>query len=128
MKVVIIEDEVELGHLIQIFLRKKIQKELPGQIKTATNLYDGLLYIDEIHPDWIFLDNNLPDGKGINVIEKIKESHASRIIMMSAMSNLREEAYRRGADYFMDKPISFVEIQRILNEGTTSAESEITLS
>lgn len=80
------------------------------------------MYIEEIHPDWIFLDNNLPDGKGINVIEQIKQSHSSRVIMMSAMSNLKEEAFRRGVDYFMDKPISFVEIRRILSSGAASSK------
>lgn len=124
MKIVIIEDEIELGQLIQNFLRKKIL-ESPNLVKTATNLHDGLLYIEEIHPDWIFLDNNLPDGKGINVIEQIKQSHSSRVIMMSAMSNLKEEAFRRGVDYFMDKPISFVEIRRILNSDAASKSSAI---
>lgn len=122
MKIVIIEDEIELGQLIQNFLRKKIL-ESPNLVKTATNLHDGLLYIDEIHPDWIFLDNNLPDGKGINVIEQIKQSHSSRVIMMSAMSNLKEEAFRRGVDYFMDKPISFVEIRRILGNDAAASKS-----
>jgi len=122
MKIVIIEDEIELGQLIQNFLRKKIL-ESPNLVKTATNLHDGLLFIDELHPDWIFLDNNLPDGKGINIIEQIKQSHSSRVIMMSAMSNLKEEAFRRGVDYFMDKPISFVEIRRILGEDSTPSKS-----
>lgn len=122
MKIVIIEDEVELGQLIQNFLTKKILDN-PNTVKTATNLHDGLLYIDELQPDWIFLDNNLPDGKGINVIEQIKKSHSSRVIMMSAMSNLKEEAFRRGVDYFMDKPISFVEIRRILGGEDAASKS-----
>lgn len=121
MKIVIIEDEVELGQLIQNFLRKKIL-ETPNLVKTATNLHDGLLYIEEIHPDWVFLDNNLPDGKGINVIEQIKRSHSSRVIMMSAMTNLKEEAFRRGVDFFMDKPISFVEIRRILSTDSPASK------
>lgn len=121
MRVVIIEDEVELGHLIQNFLRRKIHSKSPNLIKTATTIEDGLYYISEIHPDWIFLDNNLPDGKGINIIENIKKNTSSRVIMMSAMSNLKDEALRKGVDYFMDKPISFVEIQRILNDDLTSS-------
>ena len=55
------------------------------------------------------------------MIEQIKQSHSSRVIMMSAMSNLKEEAFRRGVDFFMDKPISFVEIRRIM--GTDSSSS-----
>jgi|GEM_PF-972530 DNA-binding response OmpR family regulator len=115
MNIVIIEDEIELGQLMQKFLLKSIKSNTPNQIKIATNLKDGLHYIDEINPDWVFLDNNLPDGKGINYITTIKQG-ASGIIMMSAMSNLKEKALELGADYFMDKPISFVEVQRIIND------------
>ena len=57
------------------------------------------------------------------VIEQIKKSHSSRVIMMSAMSNLKEEAFRRGVDYFMDKPISFVEIRRILGGEDAASKS-----
>lgn len=113
MKIVIIEDEVDLAQLIGNFLRRKTKANL---VKTATTIRDGMLYIDEIHPDLVFLDNNLPDGKGINMIEAIKQKGDMRIVMMSAMTNLREEALSKGVDFFIDKPISFVEIQRILND------------
>lgn len=116
MKIVIIEDEVELSLLIQNYLKKQIHSASNSLIKTATTIEDGLHFIEEMHPDWVFLDNNLPDGKGINIIDKIKKSNTSTIIMMSAMNNIREEAFRHGVDYFIDKPISFVAIQRILNE------------
>lgn len=116
MKIVIIEDEAELGHLIQIYLKKKFRHSSSNLIKTATTIEDGLSIIYEINPDWVFLDNNLPDGKGINVVEQIKDANTSILIMMSAMSNIREEALRRGVDYFIDKPVSFVAIQKILNE------------
>lgn len=113
MKVVIIEDEVELSQLIGNFLRRKAKA---STVKMATTIRDGMLYIDELHPDLVFLDNNLPDGKGINIIGDIKQTGNLKIVMMSAMTNLREEALRKGADFFIDKPISFVEIQKILNE------------
>jgi len=124
MKIVIIEDEVELGHLIQNYLKRKFQNTSSSMIKTATTIKDGLHWINEIQPDWVFLDNNLPDGKGINIIEDIKSVKPSIIIMMSAMSNIREEAIRRGVDYFIDKPISFVAIQTIINESGFSVNNE----
>ena len=102
-----------MGHLIGNFLRRKAKACM---VKTATNIHDGMLYIDELHPDLVFLDNNLPDGKGIDMIGQIKQTGKLRIVMMSAMTNLREEALKRGVDFFIDKPISFVEIQKILNE------------
>jgi two-component system response regulator CitB len=38
---------------------------------------------------------------------------------MSAMTNLKEEAFRNGADYFLDKPISFVEVKNIFTDPDT---------
>ncbi len=115
MNIVIIEDEVDLGILIQKFLLRQVKAKSPDTtVKVATTISDGLTYVNELKPQWVFLDNNLPDGKGINEIEHIK-ALGIRIVMMSAMSNLREEALKKGADYFLDKPISFVEITKIIN-------------
>jgi two-component system, OmpR family, KDP operon response regulator KdpE len=118
MRIVIIEDEVDLGILIQNFLLRQVKNNpsVTASIKVATTIHDGLQYVRDMHPQWVFLDNNLPDGKGINEIESLKKSAWDiRVVMMSAMSNLREEALRKGADYFLDKPISFVEINSIIN-------------
>ena len=118
MRIVIIEDEKDLGILIRNFLAKQLKAKTPDiSIRVATSLTDGLAYVEEMNPDWVFVDNNLPDGKGINEIEGIKKHNSLRktcVVMMSAMTNLREEALRKGADYFLDKPISFVEIGKIM--------------
>lgn len=122
MNIVIIEDEVDLGILIQKFLLRQVKAKSPDTtVKVATTISDGLTYVNELKPQWVFLDNNLPDGKGINEIEAIK-ALGIRIVMMSAMSNLREEALKKGADYFLDKPISFVEITKIINNQLPSKE------
>lgn len=118
MKIVIIEDEKDLGVLMRNFLAKQLNIKSPdASIVVAGSLSEGLQCIYDSTPDWIFIDNNLPDGKGIDKIEHIKTSHSaklSKIVMMSAMTNLKEEAFKRGADYFLDKPISFVEVKNIL--------------
>ena len=122
MNIVIIEDEVDLAILIQKFLLRQVKAKSPDTtVKVATTISDGLTYVNELKPQWVFLDNNLPDGKGINEIETIK-ALGIRIVMMSAMSNLREEALKKGADYFLDKPISFVEITKIINNQLPSKE------
>jgi two-component system KDP operon response regulator KdpE len=120
MRILIIEDEKDLGILIRNFLIKQLKIKAPeSSVKIATTLKEGLIFVNDMNPDWVFVDNNLPDGKGINEIEWIKNHTAiskTCIVMMSAMNNLRDEALRKGADYFLDKPISFVEIDRILKE------------
>ncbi|MHA4738478.1 response regulator [Dyadobacter sp. MSC1_007] len=126
MKIVIIEDERDLGVLMRNFLVRQLNIKTPeAAIKVVASLIEGLDCIREMSPDWIFIDNNLPDGKGINAIRQIKEVYTDRkmkVVMMSAMTNLKEEAFRNGADYFLDKPISFVEVKNIFtNPDTLSA-------
>ncbi|MCE7040047.1 response regulator [Dyadobacter sp. CY312] len=124
MNIVIIEDERDLGLLMRNFLERQLNSDIKSNIKLFTSLSEGIDCIRQLKPDWIFLDNNLPDGKGINEIENIKnfETNKSntRIVMMSAMTNLREEAFRKGADYFLDKPISFVEVQNLFTRSSQS--------
>jgi DNA-binding response OmpR family regulator len=119
MKIVIIEDEKDLGILMRNFLVKQFDVKTPEAVKIATTLLEGIGLINQMNPEWVFIDNNLPDGKGINEIEQIKNGgkyYNTKVVMMSAMTNLREEALRKGADYFLDKPISFVEVKNLILE------------
>lgn len=123
MRIVIIEDERDLGILMRNFLVQQLTNDTSETIiKVFTSLSEGLSCIKQINPEWVFIDNNLPDGKGIDEIESIKSYetnlHQTRVVMMSAMTNLRDEAFKKGADYFLDKPISFVEVQSIFANQT----------
>ncbi|MCE7071400.1 response regulator [Dyadobacter sp. CY327] len=126
MRIVIIEDEKDLGVLMRNFLVKQLHIKSPeASIKVAASLTEGFQCIVELNPDWIFIDNNLPDGKGINEIQRIKTSiivKDTKIVMMSAMTNLREEAFKQGADYFLDKPISFAEVKNLFANNSNGHE------
>ncbi|SKB94814.1 response regulator [Dyadobacter psychrophilus] len=126
MKIVIIEDEKDLGVLMRNFLVRQLNIKSPdASVKVASSLSEGLQCIYDMNPDWIFIDNNLPDGKGINEIQRIKNANTlqgAKIVMMSAMTNLKEEAFKNGADYFLDKPISFVEVRSIFSKNNNNRE------
>jgi len=117
MRIVIIEDEEELGILMENYLKKRVLGQDEGSVTIAKNLKDGISFIREINPEWVILDNNLPDGKGIQALGNIRRiARTTQILVMSAMTNLKDEALRNGADYFLGKPISFTEINRIINK------------
>ncbi|WP_353717885.1 response regulator [Dyadobacter sp. 676] len=120
MKIVIIEDERDLGVLMRNFLIRQLNIKTPdGSIRVVASLTEGLDCVRDMRPDWIFIDNNLPDGKGVQAIRQLREAHPdkrAKVVMMSAMTNLKEEAFRNGADYFLDKPISFVEVKNIFTK------------
>jgi two-component system response regulator CitB len=115
MKIVIIEDEGDLGVLMRNFLIRQLNIKTPeGSVRLVASLTEGLDCVRDMIPDWIFIDNNLPDGKGVEAIRQIRDAHPgkrAKVVMMSAMTNLKDEAFRNGADFFLDKPISFVEVK-----------------
>jgi len=108
--ILIIDDEKELCILLGNFLSKKSRL-----IDYSNSLKGGMLKFREMKPDLLILDHNLPDGNGIDTIAAFKEYNKSlRIIIISAMSNLKNEALENGADFFMEKPISFRQLKNIL--------------
>lgn len=65
--------------------------------------------IPEIKPMLIFLDINLPDGSGLDVITLIKRNNPqTRLIMMSAYDEKKEKsiAFANGADDYISKPFN----------------------
>jgi len=56
--------------------------------------------------DGVFLDVDLPDGKGYELIPAIREcSPGSRVIVISALDLERDNAMEAGADLFLPKPL-----------------------
>ena len=63
----------------------------------------------EKNPDILLLDNNLPDGRGIDTIAYLrKKLPSARIVMMTSdtTNDLEKRAKSFGADYFLYKPFS----------------------
>jgi DNA-binding response OmpR family regulator len=114
MRALIIDDEEDICVLLASYLRKQ-----HIDVTYSFTLEEGLKKIKEFHPTILFLDNNLPDGLGIDAIEKIRKIKQDlKIIVISALTNLREKAMNSTADGFIDKPISFATIQKALNRKT----------
>ncbi len=96
----IIDDEPDVCILLRRMLRHQF-----ARIEYAHTLSDANLWASLIAPEVILLDNNLPDGHGLDYIAAFKSLlPASRIVMISAM-DIHQEALAAGADYFLSKPI-----------------------
>lgn len=65
LKVLIIDDEEDLCLLIKTYLSRK-----DCEVFTAYSLSEGLKKLNDLLPDILFLDNNLPDGLGWEAAEK----------------------------------------------------------
>lgn len=106
-KVLIIEDDAEIIHLLEIHLR-----DLRCSITTAQRGDEGLRKAIEEVPDLIILDVMLPEMDGIEVCQKIRANHvASPILMLTARSEEIDKVLglEVGADDYLTKPFSIRE-------------------
>ncbi|MGZ3883478.1 MAG: response regulator [Bacteroidia bacterium] len=110
--ILIIDDEREVCMLLEKFLSRKSQT-----VAFSTSLSEGTEKFKAISPDLLILDHNMPDGYGIEKISMFKALNPKlKVVIISAMSNLRQEALEKGADHFIEKPISFSALTAIISE------------
>lgn len=104
-KALIVDDETDICYLLSNILRQaNIQPVLAGSIAEAEQMLQA--------PNsfyYVFLDNYLPDGLGVNQVRKWKQLYPSiHLIMITAHDSYEErnKAKGDGADDFISKPFS----------------------
>ena len=104
LKVLIIDDELDICYLLSGILR---QKELKASY--VNTLSEAIVALETDTPALLFLDNHLPDGLGLDFIHHIKKNYPHvKIIMITAHDSAaeRSRAYSEGADVFISKPFT----------------------
>ena len=84
---------------------------------TANTRREGVVCLKKASPDLVFLDLKLPDGDGINVLSTIRRLYPQTIVtIISAYGSeeRREEAVKKGAYSFIDKPFTESDILKMI--------------
>lgn len=74
---------------------------------TATSGEEALSILNDLKPDLVIMDVRMPKMDGLEVLEKIKESHPQiQVIMMTAYSTTEKaiQAIKLGAYDYLTKP------------------------
>ncbi|MDF2190275.1 response regulator [Paraflavitalea sp. CAU 1676] len=105
-KILIIDDEQDLCLLMKSYFVKK-----DYDVYSASNLKEGLTQMQQVQPDILFLDNNLPDGIGWTSVERfLAVNPALRLFLMSGypptFPNIPGFSYE-----VLIKPISFSDLE-----------------
>ena len=124
-KVLIIEDEQE----IRRFLRVSLENHGYRFIESPTG-QDGLNLIADEHPDLVLLDLGLPDIDGLTVIRRLRSWSRVPVIVISARGHETDKAnaFDAGADDYLTKPFSVVELQarvRVALRHATQDQDEV---
>ncbi|MGL4779403.1 MAG: response regulator transcription factor [Bacteroidales bacterium] len=108
MKILIIEDEVEIAKSIITFLKRESMT-----LEHVMTLRDAKDYIQMYEYDCLVVDIALPDGSGLDIVKQIKEIYPDTgVIILSAKDTLedRVKGLELGADDYLVKPFHLVEL------------------
>jgi DNA-binding NtrC family response regulator len=112
-KVLIIDDEIDLCHLLKsYFLRNNYEVYL------SHTLEQGLSFIKTLQPEIVFLDNNLPDGIGWNIAPEIAAQYPGTYInLISAFHPVLPHMPADARYNIIEKPISLSDLDRQFAQG-----------
>ena len=117
MKTIMLVDDVEISN----YIHKKIiaNNSAPSKVFAFTDPAKALQSLEEINPDIIFLDLNMPVIDGWKFLDILKETDKTCgvYILTSSTSELDKQ---RSVDYanvinFLIKPVTPAKISEILN-------------
>jgi two-component system LytT family response regulator len=101
MKIVIIDDESLAIQIIKEYLAEVPQIEVIGQFQ---NGFDGLKAINELNPDLIFLDIQMPKLTGFEMLELL--DNPPLVIFTTAYEEYALKAFEKNAVDYLLKPFS----------------------
>ena len=108
MKILIVEDEPSLRELIQRSLEKERYV-----VEVAADFNSALCKIEDYDYDCVLLDIMLPDGNGLNLLERLKAMHKrENVIIISAKDSLEDKVLglELGADDYLPTPFHLAEL------------------
>lgn len=102
-KIVIVEDDEKLSQELEIFLIRN------GYEAEGLRQFDHVLeQLQELHPDLVLLDLNLPDTDGTYILKEFRKVSDVPVIMITSRDSDMDEllAMHYGADHYVTKPFN----------------------
>lgn len=105
-KILLIDDEEDFGLLMKNFFASKNY-----DVYHALTIEDGMKQLDEIKPEYVLLDNNLPDGLGWGKTEYILVNYPkTQLNLISAyhVPKTSSSSFR-----ILEKPLQLEELSKL---------------
>jgi two-component system, LytTR family, response regulator len=102
IKTILVDDEANNLQFLQSLLKDNCTSL--QVMETANTAADGLLMIQELHPQLVFMDVDMPDMTGFEVLKKL-EPLSFEVIFVTAYNQYAMEAFEYNAVAYITKPI-----------------------
>ncbi|TMN88325.1 DNA-binding response regulator [Pseudoalteromonas phenolica] len=111
VKVLIIDDEPLARAELQRLLKKYKQIEVLGE---AQNIIEGKALVDDLAPDAIFLDIEMPGGTGLELAEQLKGEIP--IVFCTAYNEFAVDAFSLNAVDYLLKPAAPARLEKAIEK------------
>lgn len=115
-RVLIVDDEEDIGTLMSLMLRS-----LGFEVEFVNNSISATSALEQREFDYIFLDLNLGETRGLDLIPKIRESQKNvQVNVISAYDDAQTlaEVEAAGVANFIQKPFKRKEILEIVDKAS----------
>ncbi|MFT4032705.1 MAG: response regulator transcription factor [Siphonobacter sp.] len=125
-RVIIVDDEPPARDILDVFIGR--MSELTC-VAICANVYEALVAIEQYKPDLVFLDIQMPELTGIDLLS-LALPHQPAFILTTAYSQYAVESYNFNVVDYLLKPIVFDRfVKAILKfKGSTSTQLDIDLN
>ena len=113
-RTIIVDDEESAIDNLCFELRRYVYVSVEGTARTGAT---GLKLIEKVKPDLLFLDVELPDMSGMDVVARLQDriSWDMRVVFYTAYNKYIIDALRSSAFDFLQKPVDSDELQLIMS-------------
>lgn len=107
VKILVVDDDPAIRNLIHRFLSQQ-----GYQVESGHDGQTGLELFEQLNPDLVVLDVNLPDTTGYKLCQEMQRRTGVFVLMLTARTDEADKmkGFAEGADDYITKPFSLVEI------------------
>ena len=120
----IIDDELPAQAVLEKFIHRVPFLELVGQ---SSNAVDALFAVQEVRPDLIFLDIEMPEMTGLEFLNALSTPRP-QVIMVTASPQYAVEGFELNVADYLLKPVAFDRFLRAINKVTREVADSAGLS
>lgn len=103
IKAIIIEDEIAAQNTLKQLLAANYAEKIEV-VGLASSVKNGVQIIKKLNPELIFLDIQLDDGEGFEILDKV-DNASFEVIFTTGLKDFKEKAMDYFAFYYLNKPL-----------------------
>jgi len=113
-RILVVDDEPGITGMLSIVFEQE-----GYSVRTAGSCAEALRLVEETSPDLVLTDLRMPDGSGLDVLRKTRETNPETpVVMITAYTSTKTaiEALKAGAYDYVSKPFDVEELKHVVGK------------